>query len=82
MAVNSLLSRAESIFTCSRPLYYRIQYDRMRIYYKEAIEFASTSALDYFMTSASNAVTKFNVSGSYGAISNIFGTLSTAVFLT
>lgn len=75
MATNNLPSKAESNLTCSRP-------ERIRIYYKEAIELASTSAFDYFEIKFSSELTKFRVYGSYGAISNILGTLSTAVFLT
>jgi len=54
----------------------------MRIYSKDAIELASTNAFGYLVTRFSNEFTKFRVYGSSGAISNIFGTLSTAVFLT
>ena len=55
-------------------------YERIRIYSKEAIEFANTKAFDSFVTKLYSEFTKFKVSGSVGAISYIFGTLSTAVF--
>lgn len=54
----------------------------MDIYSREAIALANTSALGSLTTKFSSKVTKLLVSGSFGAISNIFGTLNTAVFLT
>lgn len=57
-------------------------YESIRISSKEAIELANTSAFDYLEIKFYKEFTKFKVYGSYGAFSNIFGTLSTAVFLT
>lgn len=58
------------------------KYDRILIYSKDAMEFAKTKALGYLVTSVSNELTRLSVYGSSGAISNILGTLSTAVLRT
>jgi hypothetical protein len=57
-------------------------YVRILISYSEAIELAKTKAFDYLVTKFSNEFTKLIVSGSFGAISYILGTLKTAVFRT
>jgi hypothetical protein len=57
-------------------------YDKILISSNEAIELAKTKAFGSLVTKISREFTQFNVYGYSGAISNILGTLKTAVFLT
>lgn len=75
IATKILPKSAESILMWFRPLWFPI-------YSKEAIAFAKTRAFGSLVMRTYRDVTRLLVSGSDGAISYIFGTLKTAVFLT
>lgn len=75
IATNTLLRSCESTLICCLP-------DSTAISSKEAIALASTRPLDSLVTKIQSKETRLLVSASLGAISNTFGILNTAVFLT